>query len=753
MRILHLSNVHATDADASLDELWKAPRALLATLTPRGARSPFDAVVVSGDLAQRAEPWEYDELLDFAERTLLPLVPGGDRSRVVFVPGNHDVNGSDADAATPTHPGRVKNVQSFLDRFYSGAASPKLRRLELTHADEAERWSAHIVPEHGVAFYGFSTVDRSEASGGAASLSRAAVSRAAEHAAEHARGMTRVAVWHHGLQGEPSRLDGLTANDLVDLQDAGFRVGLHGHAHATAAAVTQRLFGDRFVVVAAGSLGAPSKDRPEAVGRQLTVVQLLPGQVRVQGYTRKHVGVFAADGPERRHLTADVPVRAVGRVALHRRHLAIDALGVATVTTVMDDLATDGPVTLLELRPPFGNVLHEPHAQTSRGRWDVARDDLPDGAARFSLTARERHAAGLRWQCRCASAFALHRAELAMMPREGASGPESVDRTAEEFHALEVELPTDHLELEVEYATGSKVLVPGSVRVVVERRRDDGSGAWWERVTTEETGARASVTVEGRRARLAVEAPRVGHRYALVWGVAEDLTLQQRPEAADVARFVVEACRREFDGVDGVSARLSRALEESLTEVFGAAVPEGVARIGFLWHPDERRVFAAYGRMRRAGWGARFALGHGVAGHALRFASGAAWHQRAQRVASLFYRPSGEMRRLERNEHPYEWLVAVPIWTGAGTIGVVSFGGSESSSEVGYLLGDLARRRAESLDVRDAAERLEQVLEQGVSLAFWRTLATLDDDRTLRLPKPLREAVDVILGELQRTGA
>ncbi len=40
-----------------------------------------------------------------------------------------------------------------------------------------------------------------------------------------------------------------------------------------------------------------------------------------------------------------------------------------------------------------------------------------------------------------------------------------------------------------------------------------------------------------------------------------------------------------------------------------------------------------------------------------------------------------------------------------------------------------------------------------MSLAFWRTLATLDDDRTLRLPKPLREAVDVILGELQRSGA
>lgn len=339
-----------------------------------------------------------------------------------------------------------------------------------------------------------------------------------------------------------------------------------------------------------------------------------------------------------------------------------------------------------------------------------------------------------------------------MMPREGSAGPGGVDRAAEEFHGMEVELPTDRLELEVEYATGAKVIVGASARAVVERRRDEGAGVWWERVTSEEAAPRASVTVDGQRAKLVVEAPRVGHRYALVWGVAEDLTLQQRPEAADVARFVVEACRREFDGADGVSARLSRALEESLAEVFGGPVPEGVSRIGFLWHPDERRVFAAYGRMRRAGWGARFALGHGVAGHALRFASGAAWHQRAQRVASLFYRPSGEMRRLERNEHPYEWLIAVPIWTGAGTIGVVSFGGAESSTEVGYLLGDLARRRAEALDVRDAAERLEQVLEQGVSLAFWRTLAALDDDRTLRLPKPLREAVDQILGELQRTG-
>lgn len=753
MRILHLSNLHATESDAGLDELWSGPRALLPALTPRGARGPFDAVVVSGDLAQRAEPWEYDELLDFAERSLLPLVPGGDRARVVFVPGNHDVHWGDAaDASAPAlDPARFKSVQSFLDRFYAGAVPAGHRRLALTDGDESARWSAHLFRDEGVAFYGFSTVDRCDRGRAAASLSRAAVSRAAAHAAEHARGLTRVAVWHHGLQGDPSRADGLSAVDLAELEDAGFRVGLHGHAHGAAAAVTARLFGDRFVVVATGSLGAPSRDRPDAVGRQLTVVRVLPGLVRAQAYVRKHVGVFVADGPERRHLLGAEAPRAVGHVALHRRQVAVDALGVATVTVTMDELDAAGDVALLELTAPFGNALHDAHAQTTPGRWEVSRADRPDGAARFTLDARGRHAAALRWQARVASAVALHRAELAMMPREGAAGPDGVDRDAEESHAVEVALATDRLELEVAYATGAKVFAAGTARAAVERRRDDGADAWWE--PAPEEAARARVTVEGERARLAVESPRVGHRYALVWRVPEDPTLQQRPEAADLSRLVVAQCRREFDGADGASARLSRALEESLEEALGVALPAEVARIGFLWHPDERRLFAAYGRMRRAGWGARFALGHGVAGHALRFAAAAAWHQRAPGAASLFYRPSGEMRRIERNEHPYEWLLAVPIWTGAGTIGVVSLAGAESTSEGAYLLGELARRRAASPEVRESAERLEQVLEQGVSLAFWRTLAALDEERALRLPRPLREAVDQVLGELQRGGA
>ncbi|MFO0609320.1 MAG: metallophosphoesterase [Polyangiales bacterium] len=743
MRILHLANLHATESDASLEELWAGPRALLATLSPRGA---FDAVVVSGDLAQRAEPWEYDELLDFTERALLPLVAGGDRSRVVFAPGNHDAHRAEAAGS----PARFKNVQHFLDRFYTGALPAGHRRFALTGADPSARWSAHLFPAHDVAVYAFSTVDRCDRDSNAASLSRAAVRRAAEHAAEHAAGMTRVAVWHHGLQVDPARHDGLTAVDLAELEDAGFRVGLHGHASAAAAAVTARLFGDRFVVVAAGSLGAPSKDRPDALGRHLNVVDVLPGQVRAQGYAQRHVGVFAADGPARRALLADEPARPVSRASLLRRQVAVDALGVATVTVVIDGLDAAGDVGLLDLAPPFGSARHDANAHTARGRWDVARADLPGGAARFTLRPREGRADALRWQARVAGALALHRAELAMMPRENA--PEGVDREAEESHAVEVELAADRLELEVSFPAGAKVFTEGAARAVVERRRDEGGVVAWERAEGEESPSRARVTSEGERARLVVEAPRVGHRYALAWAVPDDPTLQQRPEAADLARLVVAQCRREFDGADGVSARLARALEESLEEALGVAPSTEVARIGFLWHPDERRLLAAYGRMRRAGWGARFALGHGVAGHALRFAAPAAWHQRAQGASSLFYRPSGETRTIERNEHPYEWLLAVPIWTGAGTVGVVSLAGAESSSEGAYLLGELARRRASSPESREPAGRLEQILEQGVSLAFWRTLAALDEARTLRLPKPLRETVDQVLAELQRAG-
>src|SRR5689334_4039137 len=83
MRILHLTDLHATVPN-QLDTYWVGVPALL--------RSPVDFVIVSGDIANAARAEEYDAALAFLENRVLPILPDENRSRVVIVPGNHDID-------------------------------------------------------------------------------------------------------------------------------------------------------------------------------------------------------------------------------------------------------------------------------------------------------------------------------------------------------------------------------------------------------------------------------------------------------------------------------------------------------------------------------------------------------------------------------------------------------------------------------------------------------------------------------------
>src|SRR5262245_57651857 len=108
MYILHLSDLHVTEPGQSLDDVWLHPGQAIGTLHPR----PFDFVVVSGDLTQRASKHEYDDLLRFAETKLLPLVPGQNRARIIFVPGNHDVDWS-AEIGDPCRLASLRSPHDF----------------------------------------------------------------------------------------------------------------------------------------------------------------------------------------------------------------------------------------------------------------------------------------------------------------------------------------------------------------------------------------------------------------------------------------------------------------------------------------------------------------------------------------------------------------------------------------------------------------------------------------------------------------
>ena len=88
MKILHLSDLHVTHDGRELNQLWGRARPAVAGLR-------FDFVVISGDPTQRAAATEYAKLKRFLEAEIEPLVIGDRaavKTRIVIVPGNHDVD-------------------------------------------------------------------------------------------------------------------------------------------------------------------------------------------------------------------------------------------------------------------------------------------------------------------------------------------------------------------------------------------------------------------------------------------------------------------------------------------------------------------------------------------------------------------------------------------------------------------------------------------------------------------------------------
>ena len=764
MRILHISDLHVTSPGETLETVWGGPGAVLST---EGAQ--FDFVVVSGDLSQHAGEAEYVNLLRFANDHLVPLVHPKERERVIFVPGNHDVDW-EADvgrkvllqehlAAEKTLDGRrfladlqrapdradvrytisakgelevvkidperyqdrFRHVQQFLNRFYERSLGFPHRPFDLTSSKDSDHWSAHVFPDQAVAFYGFSSCHRNDRYWHGATISRLAINRAAEHAREYAKDYLCVAVWHHGITGEPGRPDHLTLLDIGELHNAGFRVGLHGHTHEASGEILDKFFGDRFVVVGTGSLGASSVDRPDAVGKQFSIVRLFPGQATVEVWERRNVGVFRRMGDPRFYLLprGDARRARISRAERHTRQITVRDDGIADVRVTLEKLTVEGRLTLAVVPRHHGVVWAAADAETGRGLWRVIRDDRPDGTVRFSLASNDSFTESLRWNYKISNAHLIAHEELRLASTDVRIPPSEIDPEEKEYRSHEVHFPTSRLEVAIEYDASLPGLYADSVQRVVDHRRDDGGNEWWERVPDEEKDSRFRLTrCDEHSVGFEVDAPLVGHRYSAAYKLRSRGTGNLEDSALQIARTVLQRTRRERTDGNGLSRALSTALEESLTEIFPDTAGPGLSMVGCLWHPEERLLLAAYGRLNNSHWGARFALGAGVAGHAFRFASTATWHRRRPSKTSLIYRPSSEARSIYGTEHPHQWIVSVPILTLTGAaIGVVSFGSREAETNTEFILAHYAEH-AGSEDTR-----FEPNLRFVVNYAFWETLA------------------------------
>lgn len=302
--ILHISDLHRDpDSELTTDTLIESLRHDRDRYLAEGISSP-DLVVVSGDLVlgvkdnddagARELQRQYDEAAGFLAK-LADQMLSGDRTRIVLVPGNHDVSHSHVLRATetvqvptdafkrrevakelrrpislfrwdsaefairkildrPMYARRLEPFASFYSAFYGGA-----RQFSLEDADQCELFD---FPELGISIVGLSSCSENDLFNRAGRIHPNCVAAASQQVSSLlSAGRVAIAVWHHNLAGGPKDSDYLDPEFLQSLMDGGFTLGLHGHQHRPQY-IEHRFTADKrrgLAVVSAGTLcGGPA---------------------------------------------------------------------------------------------------------------------------------------------------------------------------------------------------------------------------------------------------------------------------------------------------------------------------------------------------------------------------------------------------------------------------------------------------------------------------------------------------------------
>ena len=273
--ILQISDLHRDPANpirngALLDSLENDRRRYTQESECK-IRSP-DVIIVTGDIIQGVKPGtddpdsklneQYDEALDFLERLADTLV-GGDRERVVIVPGNHDasachamksmkrvdiISGRKNDLVTQLFsPGsplrwswpdfelyeisdtteyerRFAAFAAFYSKFYCGKRSYSL--------DPAKQFDIFDFPAFNVTIASFSSCFDNDILNKQGAIHPSCIADAGVRFREpELQDRLRIAVWHHNTEGLPARSDYMDPETLQNLIDRGFSLGFHGHQH------------------------------------------------------------------------------------------------------------------------------------------------------------------------------------------------------------------------------------------------------------------------------------------------------------------------------------------------------------------------------------------------------------------------------------------------------------------------------------------------------------------------------------------
>ena len=299
--ILHLSDLHITTSDKAT--LWSNQ---LAQDLKQDLQIPhLDALILSGDIANKSTPQEYVAAQQFLDKFRLDFRL--DPKQIVLVPGNHDLNWKLAKRAyqlwdLEDYEGelkdghyikvseeviRVRDETKYQQRFAHFSQFYQAIKTEPYPLDYHQQAIIDHFPEQNLLILGLNSAwqldhhfrDR-------ASIHPIALS----NALTEIRGNSdygkclKIAVWHHPLNSAGS--DRIIDQGFIEqLAVAGFRFFLHGHIHKAETSLFRydlNPYGRKLDGICAGTFGAPTLELRSGYPWQYNLLKINGNQLTVR---------------------------------------------------------------------------------------------------------------------------------------------------------------------------------------------------------------------------------------------------------------------------------------------------------------------------------------------------------------------------------------------------------------------------------------------------------------------------------------
>lgn len=314
--ILHISDLHRdSQSGISTQTLIESLRLDHERYRAAGVAPSPDIAVVSGDIVFGVKDRDsdaeierqYQEAHDFLA-ALADQFLGGNRERIVIVPGNHDVSHPHVLRALepvtlPTEPEkrellarqlqadgsslrwvasefavrRVADQNAYAQRFEPYARFySKFYEGKRTFPIEAKRQVVvHAFSDLELVVVGLSSCCENDLFNRSGKVHPDCIAAATREISDYVRrGFVAAAVWHHNLAGGPNDHDYVDAEIVQSLMDGGFVIGLHGHQHRPQF-LEHRFTADRkrsIAVISAGTLCAGPSHLPPGRMRAYNLV-------------------------------------------------------------------------------------------------------------------------------------------------------------------------------------------------------------------------------------------------------------------------------------------------------------------------------------------------------------------------------------------------------------------------------------------------------------------------------------------------